>query len=279
MSLDGWNWEDAAYKKDDGVHVNWPSLYNRTWLNEDQMGGFVTNKNYDKQVQMLQKFLEDAKAYSLQKGYDEMDIKMEAMRGVFGGTKTLFIHAESAKEILASITAAKNLSIPKVVLVGGRDSWMLTDFLKQNNVAVIIDRLHSLPAMPDDDIDLPYKLPGLLQKAGVLFCLDNTGDMEQNETRNLPFLAGTAATYGLTQEDALKAITLNAAKILGVDDHLGSLEEGKDATLFISTGDALDMRTNNVTMAFINVINGKSIQLSNVQTALYHKYHDKYSLK
>ncbi len=276
MSLDGWNWEDAAYKKDDGIHVNWPSLYTRTWLNEDQMGGFVANKNYDKQVQMLQKFLEDAKAYSQQKGYEEMDIKLEAMKGVFAGTKTLFIHAESAKEILASVTAAKNLSIPKIVLVGGRDSWMLTDFLKQNNVAVIIDRLHSLPAMPDDDIDLPYKLPGLLQKAGVLFCLDNTGDMEQNETRNLPFLAGTAVTYGLTQEDALKAITLNAAKILGVDDRLGSLEEGKDATLFISTGDALDMRTNNVTMAFIN---GKSIQLSSVQTALYHKYQDKYNLK
>ena len=276
MSLDGWNWEDAAYKIDDGVHLNWPQLYNRIRINEDELGGYLENKNYEKQVQALQKFLSDAQAYAQIKKHEEVDVKMEAMRGVFDGSKTLFVHANFAKEILSAITTAKGLSISKIVLVGGSDSWMVTDFLKQNNIPVIIRRLHSQPIMPDGAEDETYKLPYLLQKAGILFCLDNAGEMEQNETRNLPFLAGTAVTYGLTKEEALQAITYNTAKILGIDTQTGTLEVGKDATLIISTGDALDMETNNIVWACIK---GRSIQLTSVQTALYHKYMDKYRLK
>ncbi|HTB05393.1 MAG TPA: amidohydrolase family protein [Bacteroidia bacterium] len=276
MSLDGWNWEDAAYKMDDGIQLNWPTLYRRIRINEDELGGYVENKNYEKEVQFLQKFLSDAQAYSQIKKHNEVNVKMEAMRGIFDGSKTLFIHADFAKEILAAITEVKGLSIPKIVLVGGTDSWMLTDFLKQNNIPVVIKRLHSQPTMPDGDVDATYKLPYQLQKAGILFCLDNSGEMEQNETRNLPFLAGTAVTYGLTQEQAIQAITYNAAKILGLDAQTGTLEQGKDATLIISDGDALDMRTNNIIWAFIK---GRSIQLTSVQTALYNKYKDKYGLK
>ena len=276
VNLDGWNWEDAVYKMDEGVHLNWPQLYMRHRINEDEMGEFVDNKNYEKEVQVLQKFLADAQAYSQVKNHDVVDVKLEAMRGVFNGTKTLFIHASFAKEILASITTAKGLSIPKVVLVGGSDSWMLTDFLKQNNVSVIVRRLHSQPASPDGAVDETYRLPYQLQKAGILFCLDNSGEMEQNETRNLPFLAGTAVAFGLSTEEALQAITLNAAKILGIDTQCGSIETGKDATIIVSDGDALNMETNNITWAFIK---GRSIQLTSVQTALYHKYMDKYGLK
>jgi imidazolonepropionase-like amidohydrolase len=276
VNLDGWNWEDACYKMDDGVHINWPARYSSYPVDDDHMSQPVESKTYDKQMQVLQKFLEDAKAYYQQKAHEETDIKMEAMKGVFAGTKTLFIHAIWAKEIIASITQCKNLGIQKIVIVSGEDSWRVADFLKQNNVPVIVRRLHSLPAMADDEIDGPYSLPYKLQQAGVLFCLDVSGDQEQNETRNLPFLAGTSAAYGLTKEEALQSITLNAAKILGVDAHLGSLEEGKDATLFVSDGDALDMRTNKVLWAFIN---GKKLQLTSIQTALDKKYEDKYGLK
>jgi imidazolonepropionase-like amidohydrolase len=276
MSLDGWNWEDACYKADDGVHMNWPIMYSRVFLNADQIGGFVQNKSYDKQVQLIQKFLSDAQAYSKQKAHDETNVKFEAMKGVFDGSKPLYIYASFAKEILASITLAKSFSIPKIVLVGGRDSWMVTDFLKQNNIPVIVTRVHSQPAMTDDDIDQPYKTPYLLQQAGILFCLENEGDQEENASRNLPFMAGTAVTYGLTQEQALESITANAAKILGIDNTTGTIEVGKDATLFVSDGDALDMRTNNVTLAFIK---GKQIQLTSVQTALYQEYMQKYGLK
>lgn len=276
MSLDGWNWEDACYKADDGVHLNWPGMYNRVWLNADQIGGFASNKNYDKQVQLLQKFLSDAQAYYKQTTHTETDIKLEAMKGLFDGSKTLFIHCDFAKEILASVAAAKGFGIPKIVIVGGRDSWMVTSFLKENNIPVILTRIHSQPAMPDDDVDQPYKTPYLLQQAGILFCLQNDGDQEENASRNLPFMAGTAVTYGLTQEQGLESITSNTAKILGIDNTTGSIEVGKDATLFVSDGDALNMATNNVSLAFIK---GKKIQLTSIQTALYHEYMQKYGLK
>ena len=276
MNLDGWNWEDACYKADDGVHLNWPIMYARVFLNPDQIGGFVPNKSYDKQIQLLNKFFSDAQAYAKQKTHVEMDVKLEAMKGVFDGSKTLFIYASFAKEILTAITMAKGFSIPKIVLVGGKDSWLVTDFLKQNNIPVIVTRVHSQPAMPDDDVDQPYKTPYLLQQAGILYCLENEGDQEENASRNLPFMAGTTVAYGLTQEQALEAITINAAKILGIDNSTGSIEVGKDATLFVSDGDALDMRTNNLSLAFIK---GKKIQLTSIQTELNQKYMQKYVLK
>jgi len=276
MSLDGWNWEDACYKADDGVHMNWPILYSRIQLNPDQIGGFAPNKNYDKQIQLLQKFFSDAQAYSKQKTHEETNVKFEAMKGLFDGSKTLYIYASFPKEILASITFAKSFSIPKIVLAGGLGSWQVTDFLKQNNIPVILTRVHSQPAMNDDDIDQPYKTPVILQNAGILFCLENDGDQEENASRNLPFMAGTAITFGLTPEQGLDAITSNAAKILGIDNTTGSIEVGKDATLFVSDGDALDMRTNIISLAFIK---GKKIQLTSVQTALYHEYMQKYGLK
>lgn len=130
-----------------------------------------------------------------------------------------------------------------------------------------------MPWHSADDIDLPYKLPKLLEDEGVLFCLQNAGGMEQMGTRNLPFYAGTAVAYGLTYEQGVAAISLNAAKILGVDKQCGSLEKGKDATLFISEGDALDMMTNSVSFAFIQ---GRQIDLDNRQKQLYRKYMGKY---
>jgi imidazolonepropionase-like amidohydrolase len=166
------------------------------------------------------------------------------------------------------------MEVKKIVLIGGYDSWMLTDMLKENNVAVMLRRVHDLPQRPEDDIDLPYKLPYLLQKEGVLFCLQNAGDMEAMNARNIPFLAGTAVAYGLTKEEALQAITGNSAKILGIDSFCGTLEVGKDATLFISTGDALDMMTNNLELAYIQ---GRNMSLDNSQKRLYEKYKAKYA--
>jgi imidazolonepropionase-like amidohydrolase len=153
---------------------------------------------------------------------------------------------------------------------------MVTDLLKENNVSVMVGRVHELPDRIDDDVDQPFKLPALLHKAGVLFCLNNEGDMEAMGARNLPFMAGTTAAYGLTKEEALMSVTLNTAKILGIEKTTGSLETGKDANLFISSGDALDMKSNNVEKAFVK---GKSIDLDNEQKALYEKYKKKYGLK
>ena len=120
---------------------------------------------------------------------------------------------------------------------------------------------------------MAYKTPKILQDAGVLFCLDYEGDMERMGSRNLPFTAGTAVAYGLTKEEALTSIGLSTAIVLGIEETVGSLEIGKDATLFVSDGDALDMMTNRVTLAFIR---GKKLDLGNHQIDLYNKYSQKY---
>lgn len=276
--LDGWNWEDAAYKMDDAIHINWPRMVSRKFLDEDNIypGPYEKNKDYTKQTDDLKKLFADAKAYNETETKLEKNLRFESMKGIFDGTQTLFIHSNNVKEIIEAVNFAKQFQLKRVAIVGGKDSWMVTDLLKENNISVVVSRVHDLPEHPEDDVDLPYKLPYLLQKAGVLFCLNNEGDMEEMGTRNLPFYAGTAAAYGLTREQALRSITLNTAKILGIDKTVGSIEVGKDATIFISSGDALDMRTNNVTAAYIK---GVSIDLNNDQKALYEKYKKKYGLK
>lgn len=278
MELDGWNWEDMVLKMDDGIHLNWSRMFKRDWeKNEDanEMPPLKKSDDYEKQKNELKKFFADAKAYN-ETSSSEKNLRLEAMKGIYTGAKTLFIHVNYVKEITDAVSFSKEMGIKKMVIVGGTDSWMVTDLLKENNISVMVNRVHDLPNRADDDIDFPYKLPALLQKAGVLFCLENSGDMEQIQSRNIPFLAGTATAYGLTKEEALSSITLNAAKILGIDNRVGSLEEGKDATLFVSTGDALDIKTNNVEWAFIR---GKNLDLSNEQKALNEKYLKKYGVK
>jgi imidazolonepropionase-like amidohydrolase len=265
VQFDAWNWEDAVYKEDGGIHLNWYTMFNR-WSGK-------INKNYEEKVAELKEFFTNAQAYCKEENHEEKNLRFEAMRGIFSGEQTLFIHANFVKEITEAIDFGKKCDLKKMVLVGGYDAWRVSNMLKDNNVAVILRRVHELPVNEDDDVYLPYKLPKLLFDAGVLFCLENSGDMEAMGTRNLPFYAGTAAAYGIDKEEALKLITLNTAKILGIDETTGSLESGKDATLFISTGDALDVRTNNVIAAFIQ---GRYIDVDNHQKKLYRKYSEKY---
>ena len=278
LELDGWNWEDMALKTDDGIHLNWPHMFKRDYeKNEDvnEVPPLKKSEDYDKQKNELRKFFADSKAYG-ETSPVEKNLRLEAMKGVFSGEKNLFVHVNYVKEIEDAVSFSKEAGVKKMVIIGGTDSWMVTDLLKENNIPVMVNRVHDLPNWTGDDIDLPYKLPALLQKAGILFCLENSGDMEEMQERNLPFNAGTAAAYGLTKEEALASITLNTAKILGIDNRVGSLEQGKDATLFISTGDALDMKSNNVELAYIR---GKKLDLSNEQKALYEKYMKKYGIK
>jgi imidazolonepropionase-like amidohydrolase len=121
---------------------------------------------------------------------------------------------------------------------------------------------------------MPFKLPYLLQQGGVQFCIQNEGDMEAMNARNIPFLAGTAMAYGLTEEQAIQAISLSTAEILGIDKKYGSVEKGKSATLFVSDGNALDMRSNHI---FIGLIDGLFIPVSNMQYELFKKYTEKYN--
>ena len=161
-----------------------------------------------------------------------------------------------------------------MVIVGGSESWQIAQLLKENNVGVILSQMHNLPTLDDDHIDQPYKTPAMLQKAGVLFCIND--DDPQNRGRNMPFNAGTAAAYGLTKEEALTAITLSAAKLLGIDQKTGSIEVGKDANIVISQGDILDMRSSVITDAFIQ---GRKIEINDKHIQLFERYKHRFQVK
>ena len=271
MKLDAWGYEDAAIKMVDGYHLNWPKRFSQSgpWY---AAGSIKKSKKTDERIVEITTYFQEALAYSKTSNV-ELNLQFESLRPLFRGQKTLFVHCNMSKEIMQVIQFKKKLGIDKLVIVGGYDAGLLTNELKENNIGVILRRVHSLPVKPGDDPYYPYKLPSILQKAGVLYCLGMAGDMEAMNARNLPFLAGESVGFGLTKEEALQSITLNTAKILGIDSQLGTLSSGKLATFFISEGDALDMRTNNVIQAWIN---GRPLNLDDTQKQLYRKYSEKY---
>ncbi|WP_299289909.1 amidohydrolase family protein [uncultured Mucilaginibacter sp.] len=276
VQLDAWNWQDAAYKTDIGMHLTWPIARAARTRRGPQAAGAAAQETPADRAQRvideLSKYFSEAKAYAEMAKPKVANLRFEAMKGLFNGTKMLFVNAEGAKEITQAINFAKKYGI-KEVIVGGNESYLVTDVLKDNNVPVILRETQRLPDKDEDDVYLPYKLPKLLQDAGVLYGLTGIGFWRQ---RNLPFEAGEAVGYGLTKEQAVQMITLNNAKILGIDKTTGTLEVGKDATLFISKGDALDMVTLNVDTAFIQ---GRNINLDNLHKQLYKKFAGKYGVE
>lgn len=270
VTLDAWNWEDAAYSRDLGIHMNWPRMYIYAG------GGAESEENQRKQLQQdlnaIDQFFSEAKAYCLAPKAPEKNVRFEAVRGLFNGTQKIFIHCGYVKEIEAAVIFAKKYGF-KMVLVGGSDAWRVVGLLKENHVPVVLGQTHALPAREDDDVDLPYRLPALLDKAGVDCAISIDGSWQ---VRNLPFMAGTASTYGVAPERAVAMVTSIPAAILGIADRTGTLEVGKDATLIITSGDLLDMKTSVVEQAFIQ---GRTINLDDVQKQLYRKYMDKYGLK
>ncbi|KUJ62051.1 amidohydrolase [Flavobacteriaceae bacterium CRH] len=274
VQLDAWSWKDAVIKEDDGIHLDFPSTFRRSgnWF---EPGIIEANKDYPKQVEEIIAFLSNAKAYNLAAA-KEKNIVLEATKGLFDGTQTLYIHAEEEKQIADAIELALSYQIKKIVIVGGFEAYKSADLLQKNNVGVLLRRVHDMPASDDQDVNLPYKMAKILTDKGIIVGLENSGDHERMSVRNLPFLAGTCAAFGLDKEKALQLITSNTAKLLGIDSFCGTLETGKDATLFISEGDALDMKTNKLTNAFIQ---GRTINLETFQTRLNQKFKGKYHQK
>ncbi len=267
MKLDGWNWEDATISASDGIHLNWPNSI-AYWKSPKE-----GNEHYLKQKDEIYAFFEMAKSYSLASKKAEKDIRLEAMKDCFSGNKRVYIHANEIQQLVDIIEFSKHFNLSFPVIVGGYDAHLIPEQLIHAKIPVMLVRTHSLPQKEEDDVDLPYKLPYLLQKAGVQFCLQNEGDMEAMNARNIPFLAGTAMAYGLTMEQAIRSVTLSSCEIMGINTLYGSIEKGKSATLFISSGDALDMRGNQLTLALID---GLFMNLENSQSLLYKKYKAKY---
>lgn len=270
MQLDAWNWEDAAVKADEGVFVTWPAMYKvKGWWAEPD--GYELNKDYDKNVQDLKDYFNEAKSYAYT-AHDKKNLRFEAMKRLFTDKENLYVRVDYVKEILHVLDFAKEQGV-NIVLIGGSDSYMIADELAQKKIPVILGRAHELPSYNDEDIQQPYKTPAILQKAGVLYALSIGGFWQQ---RNLMFEAGTTAAYGVGKEEALASITSNSAKILKLDNKIGTIESGKDASFIVSDGDLLDMRSSNISLAFIE---GRQINLDNKQKELYRKFSEKYFAK
>jgi imidazolonepropionase-like amidohydrolase len=275
VQLDAWNWEDAAVKADDAMHMTWPAIPrsgNDFGRRQQLVSPEILAERRQNALNDLEQFFSEAKGYASTSKPGVTNTRLAAMKHLFDGKQQLFITADSQKDIVAAVNFAKKFNI-KPVIVGGDEAYLITDFLKDNGISVVVKQPHALPNSTDDDVNMPYKNASVLANAGINVVVSIEGYWQQ---RNLPFMAGTVAAWGLDKEKALSTITLNTAKALGIDKTTGSLEAGKDATLFISTGDALDMKTNHVEQAFIQ---GRDINLDNLHKQLDKKFSEKYGMK
>ena len=273
VQFDAWNWEDAVIKYDQGIHLNWPSPYTfgRWWLGEDR--GLKANNNYSKQVKDLEDFFKKSKAnMNIEKS---MNLKSKAMKTVFDGSTTVYLYADDEKEIIDGVFFLKSFGIDKIVIVGATESKNQLNFIKENNIPVVVKQPYRFPQSVDSDPKETFMLAKKMLDKGILVSIDPTGTASARVSiRNLPFYAGSFSSFGIDKETALSLITLNPAKILGIDKEYGSLELGKSATLFISMGDALDIMSNKLSHAFIS---GRLISLETHQTQLWRRYSNKFS--
>ncbi|MEQ8470779.1 MAG: amidohydrolase family protein [Marinoscillum sp.] len=271
MQLDAWNWEDALYKLDDGVHLNWPSVSfgPRWWRGETERR---VNEEYKDQVEEVIELLKDARSYMEAKPA-KSNLKLESMVPVLTGEKQLFVNADRPKEIIEAIQTLKDAGVPSIVLTSASGVWYVKDLIKENNIPVLLTDVHRTPDSNGEDYDMPYKLAAKLHEEGILVGLTYM-DGSLSSGRNLPFFAGTVVAYGgIDKEEALKMVTSNTAKILRIDEMTGTLEEGKDANIVISEGDILDMSSNIITASFIQ---GREVKLHAMQQRLYDKFKEKY---
>jgi len=276
MMLDGWTWENATLSSPSGLHINWPNMNSRSSTENDKK----RLKAAKQQLDDLEKMIKDARAYARLRqtksrsaeNYHNEDLRWESMIPYVEKKLPIFVHANEIRQIEASISWANRHNL-KIVIVGGKDAWRTTDLLVKNKIPVIYEGVTSLPFRRFEDYDQAYKTPSILYEKGVQFCISDYGYAGRAEQiRNLPYQASMAASYGLPKEAAFRAVTLSVAEILGIDKEVGSLEEGKDATLFISDEDPLEIRTN-IIQAFIQ---GKKIDMGDRHKSLYSKYKEKY---
>ncbi len=274
IRMDGWTNEDLTIDDDAGVIVNWPSVQLQTgwWVrstDEEQ------RKRTKEQLERIDGAFDEAEAYFAARAADAttpQDLRWEALRGVISGDDRLLIRANELDQIMSAVRWASERAY-KVTIVGGMDAPRCADLLVRHDAWVMVTGTHRLPNRRDDEYDWSYRVPQMLEEAGVTWCLAATGgNFETPHERNLPYHAATAVAHGLDHDEAVKSITIDAAKLLGVDDVLGSLEVGKAATLIVTDGSPLEFTTE-ISMAFID---GRLIDLSNKQTELAAKYREKY---
>lgn len=275
IQLDGWTYEDMAILPVSGMHMTWPGGGGGRRGGPRRGAGTEEGPKPDERLRELNQFFADARAYREQRANpvarQAFDLRLESMADLLDRKIPLVVQANRLADIQGAVAFAVEQNL-RLVILGGYDAPHCADLLRKHDVPVIVSAVYRLPQRASDPYDHAYTLPQRLHEAGVKFCISCTDRSETWNTRNLPFEAGTAVAYGLPAEEALKAITLYPAQIFAVDNRVGSLEVGKDATLFVSSASPLDARSR-IEQAFIQ---GREIDLSNKQTRLYEKYSEKY---
>jgi imidazolonepropionase-like amidohydrolase len=271
MRMDGWTWEDMTIDADAGLVVNWPRTepINAWWMEQSEE---QQRRSIREDLDAVEQFFDDAAAYVKARDADPTlttDLRYEGMRAVLAKEKPVFVSAALAGQIESAVGWAVRRGL-NIVIVGGDQADRVSHLLKKHDIPVIIGGIHRMPSRAQDDFDQAYALPAKLHEAGVRFCIATGG--EAAHERHLNHNAGTAAAYGLPKDEALKSLTLNAADIIGLGSTLGSLDNGKAATLIVTTGDPLEITTDTL-MAYID---GRRIDLASRHTMLYHKYQEKY---
>ncbi|MBP1765998.1 MAG: amidohydrolase, imidazolonepropionase [Candidatus Aminicenantes bacterium] len=273
VKMDGWTVPEMTFKEAATSFINFPmtprpvgeGIAVQSEAKED-----VTSKLVDK----IRDYLKEARRYLELKKLaagdpgvkaPEYSARYEALGPVLDGTLPVIISVEKAKDIELAIKFVQDEKL-KAVFRGCAQGFKVADKIKQSGIPVIIDSLYAGPSEPEDGYDAPYRNVVELAKAGVLISF-STGDSPA-QGKDLPYHAAKAVAFGLPYEEAVKALTINPARIFGVEDRLGSIEPGKDADLIIAAGDPLDMKTEVKQL----VINGKAIDMSNWWETLYQKF-------
>jgi imidazolonepropionase-like amidohydrolase len=273
LQLDGWTYEDMTLRPNVAMHIVWPPMAPVSdWTVEASAREQMRQR--DEALERLRKTFDDARAYQKAResdaGKHPLDLRWEAMLPVLSRELPLVVAANEIQQIQAAVAFAAENNV-RMILAGGYDAPHCATLLNKHEIPVIIAEIYRLPMRRSEPYDAPFTVPERLRLSGVKFCISGGGRFGASQARNLPYHAATAAAFGLPKEEALRAITLYPAEILGVADRVGSLEVGKDATLFIADGDPLEAPTQ-IEAAYIQ---GRAIDLNNRHKRLYQKYEEK----
>jgi len=279
ISLEGWTIEEMALERQAGIHIRWPRSPSAPGFHPDASSIYNAGKAEDKYQENLRKLdtiIEDARSFqkALDSAGDDLDVNLrdESLLPLLKKEIPAYITVSKVREIRDAVNWAVNKDL-KIVIIAGNDAWRAADILKQHDIGIIIRHVNSLPSRRWESYDTAFANAAKLHEKGVRFAIAyGGGGATGSNERNLPYEAAKSAAHGLPKAEALKAITLYPAQLLGIDDRVGSLEVGKLATLFITDGDPLDLRTQ-VLEAFID---GRQVDLSNRHTQLHEKYQEKY---
>lgn len=273
LRMDGWTWEEMLVRGGVGMNMSWPSVSRPAPRGAGSAAtGSENAAPATDPLRAVRQLMADTRAYLSARAANDRfppDLRLEAMRGVVEGRVPMVVSADGAEAIASAVAFAAAEKL-KLVILGGYEAERVAPLLREHGVAVVINGVHRNPNRRIEPYDAPFTLAARLRDAGVTYAI--TGNRAAAFSRNLPYHAATAAAFGLSRAEALRAITLSPAEIFGVADVVGSLDVGKEATLFIADGDILDTETL-VTHAWTQ---GRRVDLSSRHTRLWEKYQEKY---